>query len=310
MAYQRMAVWGRVVLLVGIGLTALTAFEVGEAAFGAQEEAKHSSDLTRNSSIESTLRSNSSLIGVQEGAQAHPLELPTPPEDAIMVDAPPVKSIATATTTVPESEAHDVRLNASEEQASSGSAQAKTLAIDSSPANGNQPSVANISPEEFAIAAWAGASFPVENFQAYTSPFGYRRSPTGGYRQEFHYGLDLAAPQGSYIRSWWSGKVVELTDNTNCGTSIVIQSGDWTHIYCHMHGHVEEDANGEFLVDRDGGIMLRKGQQIGSGARIGRVGMTGRTTGPHLHWGLKYQGTWVDPALVLRAMYLSQRAAL
>jgi murein DD-endopeptidase MepM/ murein hydrolase activator NlpD len=50
---------------------------------------------------------------------------------------------------------------------------------------------------------WSGASFPVEGFQEYTSPFGYRSSG-------FHYGLDLAAPQGSYIRSWWQGTVTEV----------------------------------------------------------------------------------------------------
>jgi murein DD-endopeptidase MepM/ murein hydrolase activator NlpD len=42
---------------------------------------------------------------------------------------------------------------------------------------------------------WLEASFPVENFQAYTSPFGYRLSGSGW---EFHRGLDIAAPQGSY----------------------------------------------------------------------------------------------------------------
>ncbi len=156
---------------------------------------------------------------------------------------------------------------------------------------------------------WTRASFPVENFQTYTSPFGYRSDPYSGSRR-FHYGLDLAAPNGSYIRNWWAGSVLWVEDEGACGTSIAIQSGEWTHIYCHMHGHVEEDGNGAFLVDRDGGIMLRKGQQVNAGSRIGRVGMTGRTTGPHLHWGLKYQGNWVDPALVLRAMYLSQRAGL
>jgi murein DD-endopeptidase MepM/ murein hydrolase activator NlpD len=160
-----------------------------------------------------------------------------------------------------------------------------------------------------AAALWTRASFPVENFQTYTSPFGYRTDPYNGNRR-FHYGLDLAAPNGSYIRNWWAGSVLWVEDDGACGTSIAIQSGEWTHIYCHMQGHVETDGNGAFLVDRDGGIMLREGQQINSGARIGRVGMTGRTTGPHLHWGLKYQGNWVDPALVLRAMYLSQRATL
>ena len=154
---------------------------------------------------------------------------------------------------------------------------------------------------------WQGASFPVENFQAYTSPFGYRQSPSG-YSQEFHHGLDMAAPEGSYIRSWWNGTVVEVSDDSACGTSVVVQSGEWEHIYCHMQGHVETANGGRYLVDREGGIQMRKGQQVVAGTRIGRVGMTGRTTGPHLHWGMKYSGQWVDPALVLRAMYAQQRA--
>lgn len=147
---------------------------------------------------------------------------------------------------------------------------------------------------------WLGASFPVEKFTAYTSPFGYRQHPMGGHR--FHYGLDLAAPMGSYVRSWWDGQVTQVSDNTACGTSAIIQSGRWTHIYCHMQGQIViEKEGGRVLVDRDGGIELRQGQRVTSGQRIGRVGMTGSTTGPHLHWGLKYDGAWVDPALVIKA---------
>ncbi|MBD1916759.1 MULTISPECIES: M23 family metallopeptidase [Cyanophyceae] len=147
---------------------------------------------------------------------------------------------------------------------------------------------------------WLGASFPLENFSRYTSPFGYRQHPMGGNR--FHYGLDLAAPMGSYIRSWWAGKVVEVHDHTACGTAAIIQSGLWTHVYCHMQGSiVVEKEGGRVLVDRDGGIEIRQGQMVTSGQRIGRVGMTGSTTGPHLHWGLKYEGAWVDPAMVIRA---------
>ena len=153
---------------------------------------------------------------------------------------------------------------------------------------------------------WQGASFPVENFQSYTSPFGYRRSPDGSTNQEFHRGLDMAAPEGSYIRSWWAGKVVEVSDNSACGTSIVIQSGEWEHVYCHMNGRAETDGKGKYLSDRSGGLQIWEGQTIPAGARIGRVGMTGRTTGPHLHWGLKYSRQWVDPAMVLRAMYAEQ----
>ncbi len=153
---------------------------------------------------------------------------------------------------------------------------------------------------------WLQASFPVENFQAYTSPFGYRRSATGGSGWEFHSGLDIAAPEGSYIRNWWAGTVAKVSDGEACGTYIVIQSGKWQHTYCHMKGHVETAGGGHYLIDREGGIQMWEGQQIPAGTRIGRVGMTGRTTGPHLHWALKYADNYLDPAMVLRAMYAQQ----
>ncbi|MEM6835930.1 MAG: M23 family metallopeptidase [Cyanobacteria bacterium P01_C01_bin.120] len=159
----------------------------------------------------------------------------------------------------------------------------------------------------FADTQWHHASFPVENFQAYTSPFGYRSDPYGNGRR-FHYGLDMAAPAGSYIRSWWGGQVIEVSDDSSCGTSVVVQSGNWMHIYCHMQGHVVREGSDRYMVDAAGGLRIRQGQLVDTGTRIGRIGMTGRTTGPHLHWGLKYAENWVDPALVLRAMYSSQQA--
>jgi murein DD-endopeptidase MepM/ murein hydrolase activator NlpD len=116
----------------------------------------------------------------------------------------------------------------------------------------------------------------------------------------------MAAPEGSYVRNWWTGQVVEVSDNSRCGTSAVIQSGDWEHVYCHMIGRVEVINGNRYLVDRSGNVQLQEGQWVGAGARIGRVGMTGRTTGPHLHWGLKFRGKWVDPGLVLRAMLTNQ----
>ncbi len=155
---------------------------------------------------------------------------------------------------------------------------------------------------------WQYASFPVENFQAYTSPYGYRVNPVSG-QPQFHRGLDLAAPIGSYVRNWWSGYIVEVSDNTACGTMIQVQSGQWTHIYCHLMGQVQKNGNLKYFVDREGGIILQERQEIPAGARMGRVGMTGRTTGPHLHWGLKHNGQYVDPALVLREMY-NQQASL
>lgn len=153
---------------------------------------------------------------------------------------------------------------------------------------------------------WSSASFPVERFQAYTSPFGYRRSPRGG-RMEFHNGLDIAAPQGSYIRNWWGGTVIKVGDRGACGTHIIVKSGNWKHSYCHMKGRVQKINGRLYMVDRAGGIKIAKGQKIPAGARIGRIGMTGRTTGPHLHWVLRYNNNYVDPGKVLRAMYSKQK---
>lgn len=172
-----------------------------------------------------------------------------------------------------------------------------------------QPAVANEPYEIARGSTWQNASFPVENFQEYTSAFGYRRSPTGGLTQEFHSGLDIAAPMGSYVRNWWSGTVVEVIDDGRCGIGLVIESGNWNHIYCHMQGSVETHNGVAYLIDRGGGILIGERQQIPAGARIGRVGMTGRSTGPHLHWGLKYASEWYDPALVIRQMYQEQRVS-
>lgn len=158
-----------------------------------------------------------------------------------------------------------------------------------------------------ANAGWQAASFPVENFQAYTSPFGYRQSATGGTNWEFHSGLDIAAPNGSYIRNWWGGTVIKVADKGACGTHLVIQSGQWQHTYCHVQGNTGITSGRRYFIDRQGGIIIWEGQQIPTGVRIARVGTTGRTTGPHLHWGLKYGGNYVDPAMVLRAMFSQQQ---
>lgn len=154
--------------------------------------------------------------------------------------------------------------------------------------------------------SWNEASFPVENFQAYTSPFGYRRSPTNPRRVQFHNGLDIAAPKGSYIRNWFTGTVIKVGSRGACGTHLIIKSGDWKHSYCHMQGRVMRLNGRLYMIDRAGGIKIRYGQQVTSGMRIGRIGMTGRTTGPHLHWVIRYKGKYVDPGAVLRQMYAMQ----
>jgi murein DD-endopeptidase MepM/ murein hydrolase activator NlpD len=148
--------------------------------------------------------------------------------------------------------------------------------------------------------SWGRASFPVASFVAYTSPFGLRVHPvSGGLRP--HAGLDIAAPLGSAVRNWWGGTLTATISDAGCGNGLLIQSGAYEHLYCHLAGRVDGDTY------RSGAVLLRRGQRVRTGQTIGHVGLTGNTTGPHLHWGLRYRDRWLDPAAVLRAMAAERR---
>lgn len=147
---------------------------------------------------------------------------------------------------------------------------------------------------------WARGSFPVASFVGYSSPFGLRVHPlSGGVRP--HEGLDIAAPLGSPVRNWWSGTLVDILQDSGCGNGLVIRSGAYEHLYCHLAGRVEGDTY------RSGAVVLQRGQGLRTGQTIGHVGLTGSTTGPHLHWGVRYGERWLDPAAVLRAMAAERR---
>jgi murein DD-endopeptidase MepM/ murein hydrolase activator NlpD len=148
--------------------------------------------------------------------------------------------------------------------------------------------------------AWHSGVFPVSQFLSYSSHYGSRPGPGGS--AGWHHGLDIAAPLGTSIRNWWTGVVQDLIDDDGCGVGLVIRSGPYEHIYCHLDGRIE--AGGL----RSGPVRLVRGQWLRAGQPIGQVGMSGRTTGPHLHWGLRYRGSWLDPARILRAMAESRQA--
>ena len=146
---------------------------------------------------------------------------------------------------------------------------------------------------------WLYGVFPVSSFAGFTSGFGSRVHPLGGDVRP-HYGVDIAAPLGSPVRSWWSGRVLEVISDGGCGNGVVIRSGDYEHLYCHLGGSV---GGGVYT---SGPVRLVRGQPVRRGQLIGHVGLTGSTTGPHLHWGVRYRGAWLDPARILRAMAASR----
>ena len=132
---------------------------------------------------------------------------------------------------------------------------------------------------------WKNVSFPVDNFKRISSPFGVRNNATNGEGTEFHAGLDLAAPEGSYIRDWANGLVQKVEYDSRCGWHVTINSGAWVHTYCHISA-----------------VAVKVGDVVQAGQVIAAVGTSGRTTGPHLHWSLRYNGQLVDPYLVLQEM--------
>jgi len=143
-------------------------------------------------------------------------------------------------------------------------------------------------------AVWGDLSFPIhaKYFQRYTSGFGYRVHPTKGLGA-FHYGLDLAAPMGSPIVAWASGTVSVSNYQGDCGETIIIKSNEWESIYCHGQKNSR---------------LVREGDTVKAGQLVMLVGSTGASSGPHLHWGLRYQGKWVDPNVVLVKMKEQQKA--
>ena len=140
----------------------------------------------------------------------------------------------------------------------------------------------DFSPTERIFFLNRGFSFPLRNYRI-TSSFGPRQNPVTG-NLRFHQGLDLAAPQGTEVYATRDGTVSEQGEDPILGRYIIISHRDnWVSLYGHL-SRIE--------------TTLR--QQVNSGSLIGRVGSTGQSTGPHLHFELRQNGQAQDPEKLLR----------
>lgn len=111
-----------------------------------------------------------------------------------------------------------------------------------------------------------------------TSAFGGRSSPTEGASSN-HQGIDIGAPTGSSILAAASGSVVIATYSASAGNYVMINHGGGVYtVYMHMNS-----------------IGVSVGQSVSQGQQIGTVGSTGYSTGPHLHFGIRSNGTYVNP---------------
>jgi murein DD-endopeptidase MepM/ murein hydrolase activator NlpD len=117
-----------------------------------------------------------------------------------------------------------------------------------------------------------------------TSMFGYRTDPFLG-RPALHSGVDLRAAWGDPVRATASGRVATAESSGGYGNMVEV---DHDAGLATRYGHLSE-------------IDVSEGQWVEAGAVIGRIGSTGRSTGPHLHYEVRVDGVAVDPSRYLKA---------
>jgi len=119
---------------------------------------------------------------------------------------------------------------------------------------------------------------PVDNGRI-SSPFGQRPNPFDSSKQEFHSGIDFAAPEGSPVKAVLGGTVKSVAPMGGYGNRVEIQHKDGTSSY---YAHLKD-------------ATVKLGDVIGIGQQIGTVGTTGKTTGPHVEFGIHDNGKPLNP---------------
>lgn len=112
-----------------------------------------------------------------------------------------------------------------------------------------------------------------------TSGYGHRENPFTGENVEKHKGLDIRGQYGELVKSTASGRVVMAGRRGGYGNCVVINHGNGFETY---YGHLSK-------------ILIKVGQQVKAGDKIGKIGSTGRSTGPHLHYEVHRYGKIINP---------------
>jgi murein DD-endopeptidase MepM/ murein hydrolase activator NlpD len=114
-----------------------------------------------------------------------------------------------------------------------------------------------------------------------TSAYGWRSDPFTG-KTAWHAGMDIAAATGEPVAACWDGQVVFAGRKGGYGNTVILEhQGGW----CSVYGHLSQ-------------IEVAEGDSVPAGRKIAEVGSTGRSTGPHLHFELRYADASVDPLSV------------
>lgn len=128
-----------------------------------------------------------------------------------------------------------------------------------------------------------GFAWPLEQFRI-SSRWGSQRILNGTPARP-HYGIDLAAPQGTEIRAPAAGRVVLAERDMHFEGGLVLIDHGQGLITAYLH---------------QSAIAVQAGQDVAAGDMLGRIGMTGRATGPHLCWRMKWRDRNLDPSLLVK----------
>jgi murein DD-endopeptidase MepM/ murein hydrolase activator NlpD len=135
-----------------------------------------------------------------------------------------------------------------------------------------------------ALMSFVPLRMPLSGDPSVTSPFGYRADPFLG-RLALHPGVDLVEAYGAEIHAAAAGRVVHAGPAGGYGNMVEIDHGNGLATrYAHMSD-----------------TLVEEGQEVDKGAVLGKLGSTGRSTGPHLHYEVRVDGEPVDPERYLRA---------
>ena len=122
-------------------------------------------------------------------------------------------------------------------------------------------------------------TWPVPGYSRISSYYGTRPDPFGSPTQEFHSGIDIPAPRGVNIISAYDGEVAWSYYSNSAGNWVGVDHGDGIYtVYMHMSKR-----------------LVSEGDKVKKGDVLGLVGTTGRSTGNHLHFAVRQNGSYVDP---------------
>ena len=139
-----------------------------------------------------------------------------------------------------------------------------------------------VSTENETVAGDLPVGEPVAGKPSITSPYGRRVHPITGNLQN-HNGVDFAVPVGTKVFSTADGVVENVWADNTCGNGLRIQHANgFETSFCHL--------------DK---VLVVNGDRVSKGTAVALSGNTGRSTGPHLHYSIKHDGIFIDPATLM-----------